>query len=70
MRGAFPDAARTILERGRRGEVAETPKPGDRRLRGTRFEVIGDRLDAVRGAVTMARRLGYAVATIRNADYG
>ena len=62
--GAFPDAARTILERGRRGEVAETPKPGDRRLRGTRFEVIGDRLDAVRGAVTMARRLGYAVATI------
>ncbi len=62
--GPFPDTARVVLERGRIGEIAETPKPGDRRLRGSRFKVIGSRIDAIRGAVTMASRLGYAVATI------
>ena len=60
----FPPVARAVLERGQRGELPETPKPGDRRLRGARFQVIGSRLDAVRGAAALARRLGYAVATI------
>ena len=62
--GAFPTAARAVLERGRWGELTETPKLGDRRLRGSRFQVIGNRLDAVQGATALARRLGYAVATI------
>ena len=49
------------LQRGIRGEVAETPKPGDPRLTGASFVLAGSRRDAMDGAAQEATRLGYAV---------
>jgi glycerate 2-kinase len=37
---AIPEAARLRLERGRRGEIEETPKPGDPRLAHVAYTVI------------------------------
>ena len=61
---AFPAAARAVLERGRRGTVAETPKPGDARLERSRVHVIGSRLDAVAGAAEAAAAHGYHVTML------
>ena len=61
---AFPAAARAVLERGRRGTVAETPKPGDARLERSRVHVIGSRLDAVAGAAAAAAADGYHVTML------
>ena len=60
----FPPAARAALERGRRGAVAETPKPGDARLERSRVHVIGSRLDAVAGAAETAAAHGYHVTIV------
>ena len=62
--GSLPAAALDVLERGARGEVEESPKPGDPRLAGAAFHLIGSRRDAVAGAARTARELGYAVTTI------
>ena len=61
---AFPPAARAVLERGRRGAVVETLKPGDVRLERCRVHVIGSRLDAVAGAVEAAAAHGYHVTMV------
>ena len=61
---AFPAAARAALERGRRGAMAETPKPGDARLERSRVHVIGSRLDAVAGAAETAAAQGYHVTIV------
>ena len=61
---AFPAAARAALERGRRGDVAETPKPGDARLERSRVRVIGSRLDAIAGAAATAAARGYHVTIV------
>ena len=63
-RAAFPAAARQVLERGCRGEIPETPKPGSPGLSRSAFEVIGSRTHAVRAAAQVAAELGYTVATI------
>jgi hydroxypyruvate reductase len=57
----LPVAARRLLECGRRGEVPETPKPGDPRLDGSVARVIGSRRDALDGARAEAEALGYPV---------
>ena len=62
--GSLPAAALDVLERGARGEVEESPKPGDPRLAGAAFHLIGSRRDAAAGAARTARELGYAVTTI------
>ena len=62
--GTFPPAARAVLERGRRGAVAETPKPGDARLERSRVHVIGSRVDAVAGAAAAAAADGYHVTML------
>lgn len=63
LRRTFPIDARRTLERGLRGEVPETPGPGDPRLRRSVFHVIGNRLDAMRAAAQRATGLGYHVVT-------
>jgi len=48
-----PASVRDHLARGARGEVGESPKPGDPVFRGTAFEVVGDNgafLDAIKRA--------------------
>ena len=64
VRAAFPAAARQVLERGCRGEIPETPKPGSPGLSRSAFEVIGSRTHALRAAAQVAAELGYTVATI------
>lgn len=64
VRSAFPASAREVLERGCRGEIPETPKPGSPGLSRSVFEVIGSRTHAVQAAAQVAAELGYAVATI------
>jgi glycerate 2-kinase len=51
--------ARAHLEAGRRGELPETPKPGDPRLAKARFRIIGRNLDLLRSAQRFFESRGY-----------
>ncbi len=68
--GAFPAAVVEHLVRGYRGEVPETPKPGDARLRRAEARVVGGRADAMAGARAAAEARGYAVLQIEAAVTG
>ena len=59
-----PAAALATLDRGARGELEESPKPGDPRINAAAFHLIGGRLDAVDGAAREARRLGFTVEVL------
>jgi glycerate 2-kinase len=63
-RAAFPAALVSHLERGQRGAVEETPKPGDPRLAGSEVRVIGSRRIAMAGAAAEAERRGFHTITI------
>ncbi len=56
---AFPSAVAARLRAGARGELPETPKPGDARLERSVTEIVGSRRDAAAGAASAARVLGY-----------
>jgi glycerate-2-kinase len=58
------------LERGIRGEVEETVKPGDPRLRQSAYSIIGNRNTAMNGARRAAEACGYRVVTIADATRG
>ncbi len=58
---ALPPVVRRHLERGIRGELPETPKPGDPIFRGHRFRIIASNGHARRGAARAARARGYRV---------
>jgi glycerate 2-kinase len=60
----LPRAVLRRVERGANGEIPDTPKPGDVRLVRSRFNVIGNRGIAMRGAAGVARALGYTVTVI------
>ena len=62
--GAAPAAALDVIRRGVQGEIPETVKPGDPRLAGASYHLIGSCRDAIEGAAAEARRLGFTVATI------
>lgn len=57
----IPAAVLRHLEAGTRGERAESPKPGDSRLRRSRFHLIGSARNAIEGAAGAAGSLGYSV---------
>jgi glycerate 2-kinase len=56
---AVPPAVRARLEAGLRGEVAETPKPGDARLAAVRHRLLAGPVDLARAAAATARALGF-----------
>lgn len=58
LRGRLPPSVRAHLEAGARGEVEDTPKPGDAVLAGVTNAVIGNNGLVVEAAVAEARRLG------------
>ena len=58
------------LQRGIRGEIAETPKPGDPRLAHASFVLAGSRRDAMDGAAVEAQQLGYIVQRIHPPTLG
>jgi glycerate-2-kinase len=62
--GKYPDAVVAHLDRGVRGEIAETPKPGDRSIESALTRVIGSRRNAMAGAAAHAQALGYHVVSI------
>jgi hydroxypyruvate reductase len=61
---SFPPAVISRLHRGVRGEIVETPKPGDPRLARADTRLVGTRRDAMRGAEAEAAALGYTVTRI------
>jgi glycerate-2-kinase len=63
-RGAYPPSVIERLERGRRGEVAETPKPGDSRLTRAHATIVGSRVEGMAGAAREAASRGYRVETL------
>ncbi|HID89243.1 MAG TPA: DUF4147 domain-containing protein [Anaerolineae bacterium] len=54
-----PAAVRTYLERGLRGEVEETPKPGDPLFGHIHHVIVGDNRTAALAAAERARALGF-----------
>lgn len=58
---AVPGTVRTRLERGARGEIPETPKPGDARLARVTHRLLAGPVDLARAAGDAARTLGYDV---------
>jgi hydroxypyruvate reductase len=59
LRDAVPASVVDHLERGRRGEVPETPKPGDPLFQRVTTVVIGSNDVAAEAALAEARRLGF-----------
>lgn len=63
-RQMYPESVVAHLERGVRGQVPDTPKPGDIRLAAAVARVVTSRLDALEGARAAAVALGYDVVVI------
>ena len=66
----FPPAVVALLRAGARGEVPETPKPGDTRLAHATTRVIGSRASAAAGAAAAARALGYRTMVLADPVVG
>jgi glycerate-2-kinase len=58
-RAAVPGTVRSRLERGARGELPETPKPGDPRFARVVHRLLAGPVDLARAAAAAARTLGY-----------
>jgi hydroxypyruvate reductase len=67
---AVPPAVRALLERGARGELAETPKPGDPVFARAAYRLIGTRRTAMRGAVARAASLSYQTIAVESPVVG
>jgi len=63
-------AVRQHLERGVRGEIAETPKPGDPAFGLVEHRIIASNRTAVVAAATHARALGYGVRALEDPVVG
>lgn len=60
----MPGAVRSRIEAGVRGELPDTPKPGDPRLARIAGRVVGRAADAVAAAAAAAEALGYQVVIL------
>jgi len=65
-----PNAVRARLEAGARGEVEETPKPGDPAFERVTNVVIGNNALVVDAAAAEARRLGYRAEVLTRSLQG
>jgi glycerate 2-kinase len=59
-----PASVRERIERGMRGEIPETPKPGDPIFRRVRNSIIGSNRLALAAAARRARELGYRTVVL------
>jgi len=59
LQARVPSRVATHLRRGLRGEIPESPKPGDPRLARSHTAVIGNLHEALIAAQATAQRLGY-----------
>jgi hydroxypyruvate reductase len=60
IRGQIPDSIRAHLEAGARGEVPETPKPGDPLFARVHNLIVGSNFQALEAARDAAQALGFA----------
>jgi hydroxypyruvate reductase len=67
---AYPNTIIARLRAGARGEIPETPKPGDRRLACSETTVVGGRRELMTGAAADAARRGYHVLRVDDAVVG
>jgi len=65
-----PAAVRQRLEQGARGELPETPKPGDRLFRGVRNVLVGNNRLALDAAARRARALGFRTLVLASGIQG
>ncbi|MGH9697028.1 MAG: glycerate kinase type-2 family protein, partial [Bryobacteraceae bacterium] len=65
-----PKAVLDLLHKGMRGEIAETPKPGDPLFKNVYNVVAGSNALALRAAARQARALGYRPRILSNAISG
>jgi glycerate 2-kinase len=70
VQDAVPLPALRVLKEGAAGQRPETPKPGDPRLAGTRYTLIGSRRDAMAAARAEAERRGFTTVVIEEAISG
>jgi glycerate 2-kinase len=61
---SMPAAVRGRVAAGVKGDVSDTPKPGDPRLARVEGRVVGRAADAVAAAASAAERLGYGVVVL------
>ncbi|MEQ1868885.1 MAG: DUF4147 domain-containing protein [Vicinamibacterales bacterium] len=69
-RASYPAAVVAHLERGVRGELSDTPKPGDPLLARSTAQVIGSRATAIRGGVAEASNRGFQVVQLEGPIVG
>jgi hydroxypyruvate reductase len=55
-----PDSVRKHIEKGVKGEIEETPKPGDPDFQRDSWELVGTNLQALTASLKEAERLGFA----------
>jgi hydroxypyruvate reductase len=65
-----PATVRQRLEQGTRGELPETPKPGDRLFRGVRNVLVGNNRLALDAAARRARDLGFRTLVLSSEIQG
>ena len=65
-----PATVRQRLEQGVRGELPETPKPGDRLFRGVRNVLVGNNRLALDAAAQRARKLGFRTLVLSSEIQG
>jgi glycerate 2-kinase len=70
IRARVPAAVRERLEGGQRGELPETPKPGDPVFRRVRNTVVGGNRLALAAAARHARRLGFRTLVLSSQIQG
>ena len=68
--GAVPASVRDRIAAGLRGEIPETPKPGDPLFRRVRNTVVGSNRLALDAASLRARRLGYRTLVLASEIQG
>jgi hydroxypyruvate reductase len=70
VRALMPPGVIDILDRGREGHLPETLKASSPTLSETMYRVVGSRRQAMAGALSSARGLGYAVTMLENPVVG
>ena len=70
IRDHIPPEVLDVLDRGREGHVPDTMKTRSAVLSDTMYRVVGSRRQAMEGALSSARGLGYAVAMLESPVVG
>ncbi len=59
LEASMPPAVLQVIESGARGELEETPKPGDERLKETVNKLVAANIDVLKGVAARLREMGF-----------